>query len=92
METHDYEEFKFGVFDHDKGNGGCLVPNEKEISSDKGIMLYLNVNGRIKDAVAQVGKLGGKVLEDIHPIGPYGFRAVILDSEGNRVVLHSTTN
>ena len=25
----------------------------------------------------------------IHPIGPHGFRAIILDSEGNRIALHS---
>jgi hypothetical protein len=34
-------------------------------------------------------KNGGKVLQPKHPIGPYGFRSVILDSEGNRIALHS---
>jgi len=29
------------------------------------------------------------VLQPKHPIGPYGFRAVVLDSEGNRIALHS---
>jgi len=24
-----------------------------------------------------------------HPIGPYGFRVIVLDSEGNRIALHS---
>ena len=32
---------------------------------------------------------GGNVIEEIHSIGPHGFRAIILDSEGNRMVLHS---
>jgi hypothetical protein len=32
---------------------------------------------------------GGKVVVDKEPIGPYGFRAVIMDSEGNRIALHS---
>ena len=31
----------------------------------------------------------GKVLESKHQIGPHGFRTVILDSEGNRLALHS---
>ena len=31
----------------------------------------------------------GKVIKPKHPIGPYGHRAIILDSEGNRVALHS---
>ena len=60
--------------------------------TDKGIMLYLNAEGRIRDAVAKVSDLGGSVKQDVHPIGPHGFRAVVLDSEGNRVVLHSTSD
>jgi len=40
-------------------------------------------------ALLAVGTNGGKILIPKHPIGPYGFRAVVLDSEGNRVALHS---
>ena len=83
--------FSFAVLEHSDGNGGCLVPNPADIS-DKGVMLYLNVNGRIQDAVAKVNLHGGKVLQAVHAIGPHGFRAVVIDSEGNRVVLHSETN
>jgi hypothetical protein len=32
---------------------------------------------------------GGKILNAKHQIGPYGFRAVIQDSEGNQIALHS---
>jgi predicted enzyme related to lactoylglutathione lyase len=49
----------------------------------------MNVDGRIRDAVRQVEKLGGRVLEPVKGIGPHGFRAVVLDSEGNRIALHS---
>ena len=83
--------FSFAVIEHSDGNGGCLVPNPADISN-KGIMLYLNVNGRIQDAVAKVNLHGGKVLQAVHAIGPHGFRAVVIDSEGNRVVLHSETD
>jgi uncharacterized protein len=31
------------------------------------------------------------VVEDATAIGPHGFRAVVLDSEGNRGALHSET-
>jgi uncharacterized protein len=84
------ENFKFCVFHHDTGNGGCLVINEAEISGTAGILLYMNVDGRIRDAVIQVQKMGGKIVKPVHSIGPHGFRAVILDSEGNRIALHST--
>jgi predicted enzyme related to lactoylglutathione lyase len=49
----------------------------------------LNAEARLVEAIAAVEPFGGKVLKPKHPIGPYGFRAVVLDSEGNRVALHS---
>ena len=86
------EGCEFAILDHQDGNGGCLVLKPDEITPDKGLMLYLNVEGRIQDAAAKVTELGGQTLEPIHPIGPYGFRTIILDSEGNRIVLHSQTD
>jgi predicted enzyme related to lactoylglutathione lyase len=81
----------FCVIEHENGNGGCLVPNPIEIAAG-GIMLYLNADGRIRDAVDKVVPHGGTVLQPIHAIGPHGFRAIVLDSEGNRVALHSNTD
>jgi uncharacterized protein len=85
------EEFyglKFCVIEHSEGNGGCLVLSPDEVSA-VGVMLYLNVNGRIRDAVAKVRTHGGGVVEDVHSISPHGYRAIVLDSEGNRLALHS---
>jgi predicted enzyme related to lactoylglutathione lyase len=87
-----FGEYKFSVIDHQDGNGGCLVPNPGQISSTGGLLVYFNVDGRIQEAVAQTQKFGGKVLEPPHSIGPHGFRAIVLDSEGNRVALHSRTD
>jgi len=81
--------FKFAVLEHTGGNGGCLVPGK---ASAEGILVYMNVDGRIRDAVKQAEKLGGRVVEQTKSIGPHGFRAVIVDSEGNRVALHSNTD
>ena len=52
-------------------------------------MIYLNANGRLDEALAAVATHGGKVIQSKHAIGPFGFRAIIIDSEGNRVALHS---
>jgi predicted enzyme related to lactoylglutathione lyase len=68
---------------------GCLVKNDDAQPSDRGPLLYLNAQGRLDEAIAAVGANGGKVLVAKHSIAPYGFRAVVLDSEGNRVALHS---
>lgn len=86
-----YEDFSFCVLDHDEGNGGCLVVDAEEISTT-GPLIYLNVNGRIRDAVDKVARHGGSVLQDVHAIGPHGCRAVVIDSEGNRIALHSTVD
>src|SRR3954465_15353755 len=75
-----FGDFTFCVLDHKDGNGGCLVIKPNEVSAS-GSLIYLNVEGRIKDAVQQVEKLGGKIIEPVQSIGPHGFRAVVIDSE-----------
>jgi predicted enzyme related to lactoylglutathione lyase len=52
-------------------------------------MIYLNASGRLDEAVAAVPMNGGSVIKSKHAIGPFGFRAIVIDSEGNRVALHS---
>jgi predicted enzyme related to lactoylglutathione lyase len=86
-----FGEYTFCVLDHQDGNGGCLVISPDEVSQ-KGSLVYLNVNQRIRDAVKQVEAHGGKVTTAIHGIGPHGFRAIVTDSEGNKIALHSTTD
>jgi len=83
--------FQFAVLEHGRdGKGGCFVPNGKEVSP-VGILVYMNVDGRIRDALRQAEKHGGKVLKAIEGIGPHGFRTIVLDSEGNRIALQATT-
>lgn len=92
VEKAQFDNFSFCVLQHDDGNGGCLVPKASEVTANTGVLLYLNANGRIRKAVSLVPALGGKVLEPTHAIGPHGFRAVVLDSEGNRIALHSSVD
>lgn len=84
---------KFGVLPHgEKDVSGCLTPGcegDRPEPSSKGVLVYFNCQGRLDPAIAAVAPNGGKVLEPKHPIGPYGFRAIVLDSEGNRIALHS---
>ena len=82
----------FCLLEHHDGNGGCLIKNEAEISANRGILVYFNVDGRIRDAIELVERKGGRVVQPLHAIGPHGFRAIVIDSEGNRIALHSTTD
>ena len=89
--------FEYGLLPHEKQTAsGCLcvgsdsVGNENK-PSQTGPLIYLSVEGRLDDAVKKAGASGGKVLEEKQQIGPHGYRAVVVDSEGNRIALHSST-
>jgi uncharacterized protein len=91
VDKESFGDTSIGVIEHHDGNGGCLVNDEAEIGAG-GVLIYLNVDGRIRDAVEKVLPHGGTVVKPVHSIGPHGFRAVVLDSEGNRVALQSNTD
>jgi uncharacterized protein len=82
----------FGLLpDANSGVSGCLVVSKEAKPSADGPTIYLNCEGRLPIAIAVVDLNGGRVLQPRHPIGPHGFRAIVLDSEGNRIALHSMT-
>jgi predicted enzyme related to lactoylglutathione lyase len=90
VERQDYPGMSVGSFPHRDGEAaGCLYLSETVKPSADGPLVYLNVHGRIDEAVEAVEPSGGKVLQPKESIGPFGFRAVILDTEGNRIALHS---
>jgi predicted enzyme related to lactoylglutathione lyase len=79
-----------GILPHGDGEvGACLLPVHREKPPETGALIYLNANGRLDEAVAAVEPNGGKIIEPKHAIGPFGFRAIVADSEGNRIALHS---
>ena len=88
--------FDYGLHPHDEQSAsGCLCLGSDSAGvenkpSQNGPLIYLSVEGRLDDAVAAARSGGGKVLQEKHQIGPHGHRAVIVDSEGNRIALHST--
>jgi predicted enzyme related to lactoylglutathione lyase len=87
---------EYGLLPHEEQNSsGCLCvgsdsAGQNNRPSQTGPLIYLSVEGRLEQAVKAAGANGGKLLRDKHPIGPHGFRAVIVDSEGNRLALHSS--
>jgi predicted enzyme related to lactoylglutathione lyase len=83
-------EMQFGLLPHVQNTvGGCLAVMKDCKPSADGPLIYLNCQGRLDAAEAAVTANGGKILQPKHQIGPYGSRSVILDSEGNRIALHS---
>jgi len=88
--------FEYGLLPHEEQNAsGCLCVGGDSVGdnnqpSQTGPLIYLSVEGRLDDAVKAARANGGKVLEEKQQIGPHGFRAIIVDSEGNRLALHSS--
>ena len=82
----------FGLFAHSGSDvAGCLyVADERNGPSPRGPLVYLNVDGRLAAAERAVAEHGGRVLHPAHAIGAHGHRAIVLDSEGNRIALHSS--
>ena len=53
-----------------------------------GPLPYLDLGAELDGAVERVAAAGGRLLEAPHPIPPYGRRALVEDSEGNRLALY----
>jgi predicted enzyme related to lactoylglutathione lyase len=83
--------FEYGLLPHDDNVAGCLVVMKDNQPSQTGPLIYLSVEGRLDAAVKAVKSHGGKVIEAKESIGPHGLRAIIVDSEGNRIALHSSS-
>jgi uncharacterized protein len=74
------------------GVGGALVTTDgfHKPSATDGPLIYLNGNPDVQNVLDKVEKAGGKIMAPKMEISPeYGFMAVIIDTEGNRIGLHS---
>ncbi len=74
------------------GSAGTLVysPEYYKPSVD-GVLIYLTAHsGDLNTELKRVEAVGGKILQSKTEISAeYGYMALIIDSEGNRVALHS---
>ncbi len=58
-------------------------------SADSGVTIWLNAGDDLQVPLERVEGAGGKVLQPKEQIGEFGYIAMILDTEGNRIGLHS---
>ena len=72
----------------DDGVGGALIQDKKRKPSAAGTCVYLN-SSDIDGALKRVTTLGGDVLQPKTSIGPMGSIALLKDSEGNLIGLHT---
>lgn len=82
----------FPVEDPATGIGGAVVYAEGfyQPSSAAGPLIYLNGNPDVQNILDKVEDAGGKIVVSKTEITPeYGHMAVFVDTEGNRIGLHS---
>ena len=82
----------FPIEDMENGVGGALVDSGgfHTPSATDGPLIYLNGNPDIQVVLNKVESAGGKILVPKTEISPeYGYMAVIIDTEGNRIAFHS---
>ena len=70
------------------GAAGTLIKGELYVPSDNGVTVYFSVPS-VADAMTKAEEMGVTVLMPKTDIGEHGFFAWILDSEGNRIAVHS---
>ena len=83
----------FPMEDNASGAPGSLVHNtDLYTPSQDGSLVYFSAqSGDLDNELGRVEAAGGQVLVPKMDIGEYGFIGVFVDSEGNRVGLHSAT-
>jgi len=75
-----------------KGAGGSLVYHKEfyKPSKEGALVYFTSRSGDISDELSRIEKAGGKILKPKTQISPdHGYMALFLDSEENRVALHS---
>ncbi len=90
----DLPDIKMRMFPIDDmmGVGGALVDSGgfHKPSATDGPLIYLNGNPDLQNILDKVEAAGGKIMMPKTEISPeYGNMAVIIDTEGNRIGLHS---
>jgi len=87
IEMPDTKMYMFGASDK-IGSSGCLVKSAENKPSTDGTIIYF----ASEDCAAEAGrveKAGGKLIVPKTDIGEFGFFAQFIDSEGNRLGIHS---
>lgn len=84
-------EYKMGFFlVEPKHIGGAIVKGDGYVPSQVGSLIYLNGGSDLNNVLGRIEKAGGKIILEKTIITPeLGFFALFIDTEGNKVALHS---
>ena len=90
LQPVDWPDMRMAFFPADQSiTGGALVETEQHKPGGEGALVYFGANGKLDQTLEKIGKAGGQVILPRTSIGEHGFIAQFVDTEGNRVALHS---
>jgi predicted enzyme related to lactoylglutathione lyase len=92
METMEMGESVMAFFPWTPSSGkatGAVVQSTQHKPSMEGSIIYLNANPSMDNVMTRIEVAGGKVLMPKMNIGEHGNIAFILDTEGNKIGIHS---
>ena len=90
METHFSVEHSMALFPSSKGIGGAIVSGPGSTPSETGPLVYLNGGSDLNVVLSRVEEAGGRVVLPKTLINEEsGYFAIFIDSEGNKLALHS---
>ncbi|MEI8278181.1 MAG: VOC family protein [Bacteroidota bacterium] len=93
MDTTSMMGMEMAFFPGENGNGkasGGLCQSPMHKPSMDGSVIYLNANPDMSPVIAKIEASGGKIIMPKTNISPeIGHMAFFVDSEGNKVALHS---
>jgi hypothetical protein len=84
----DMEMWTFPMAEQGYGAAGALVRMEGVPSGGGGTMVYFSCEDCSVEA-ARAAESGGRIFREKMPIGEHGFIAIVSDTEGNMIGLHS---
>lgn len=84
-------DYQYGFLPADQsGVGGAICRGEGYKPSETGTLVYLNADGKIDEVINRIEPAGGKIVMPKTQISEdYGYMATFMDTEGNKVALHS---
>jgi predicted enzyme related to lactoylglutathione lyase len=88
--TVELNGFAMGFFPANNGVTGAIVTGNGCIPSENGPLVYLNGGEDLNNVLYKVNEAGGRVImEKTFLSETAGYFALFIDSEGNRLALHS---
>jgi hypothetical protein len=90
MTKIDNNGYSMAFFPTKEGIGGAVVAGPGSIPSDSGPLIYLNGGTDLNNVLSKVPEAGGRiVMEKTFIADDSGYFAIFIDSEGNKLALHS---